>query len=136
MKPWGRFLLLAACYLLSVYGLVSSLALAGMALIQPAPGAWVGGMILSAWACHLAMGIGWAIGRRGQRWVPLLGTLSGLGALLLWPLAQSPRQALTLQDMGGAAAIGALWTAPCIGLALYLVWFHGRGLPRGAVDAA
>lgn len=126
MKTAGRIAVVAICYLLSSYGILISLMLAGLSGIQSVSGALVGLIILFAWLCHVVMSMNWVLDKPATKWVPVYGTLAGILGLVLWPMVGSSIGNFDMEDMFHAAAMGIVFTLPCVLLAIYLVWFHLR----------
>lgn len=124
MKIARRIAIVALCYLLSSYGMVLSLMLAGMSGSGSWAGALVGLLILLAWVCHLMMSVGWIVDRPARRGTVLLGTCSAMGGLMLWPMADLAIQGFGIADILRASAIGMGLTLPCVLLALYFVKLH------------
>lgn len=104
-----RLLIVAACYLLSSYGIILSLAMWSAKL-------WMGLLFSAAWLAHLVMSVAWIRHRRlGCAW-PVGGTLAGIASLAVMPF-------------------GLVMVAPCVLLACYLVWFHCRRTPAGRSES-
>jgi len=124
MKTTRRISIVAACYLLSSYGILLSLMLIGMSGITSLSGTLVGLLILFAWVCHVIMSINWVIDKPTKKWVPVYGTLAGLMGLMLWPVTDSTINHFEIADIFRATAMGLTFTLPCFLLAIHLVRFH------------
>lgn len=124
MQTTRRILVVALCYLLSSYGILMSLVLAGKSVIAPSGVAWIGLLILLAWVFHLVMSVHWIIDSPAQRWVPLAGICTGTLGLVLWPAEQTTLWPFSITDALRAFALGGVMTLPCVALAIYLVRFH------------
>lgn len=126
MKTVRRIFAVAICYLLSSYGLLLSLMLAGMSGIRSLGGTLVGILILFAWVCHVMMSMNWVVDKPVKRWVPVYGTLAGVIGLMFWPVADSTVKEFAITDILRAVAMGLALTLPCFLLAIHLVRFHLR----------
>lgn len=124
MKTTLRISIVAACYLLSSYGILLSLMLIGMSGIKLLSGTLVGLLILFAWVCHVIMSMNWVIDKPTKKWVPVYGTLAGFMALMLWPIADSSTKHFEIVDVFSSVVMGLAFTLPCFLLAIHLVRFH------------
>ncbi|EER57863.1 hypothetical protein AcdelDRAFT_4567 [Acidovorax delafieldii 2AN] len=124
MQTTRRILVVALCYLLSSYGILMSLVLAGKSVIAPSGVAGIGLLILLAWVFHLVMSVHWIADSPAQRWVPLAGICTGTLGLVLWPAEQTTLWPFSITDALRAFALGGVMTLPCVALAIYLVRFH------------
>lgn len=119
-----RALVTLACYLLSAYGLLGSLVVVATSGTKALPGVLVGLIVLLAWVCHVLMSLRWVLDAPAPPWMPVLGTLAACLGLLLWPLAAPGSGDVAWADLPSAAAMGMVFTLPCVLLALHLVRFH------------
>ena len=124
MHRTRRLAIVIACHLLSAYGILCSLMLAGMAGAGSPGAGMVGLLIVLAWLCHLVMSIGWVLDRPARRWLPICGSVAGSAALLAWPVANPALERFSISDALGAAVMGGGFVLPCLLLALHLVRFH------------
>jgi len=136
MKILSRTIVIATCYLLSLYGIIFSMMLIGISGTKSLLGAITGTAILVAWVIHIIMSINWAIDRKVKKYLPVWGTIAGAFGLIFWPFSFVTNNYTPSQSALQAIAMGLAFTLPCFLLAIYLVRFHLRAASNNSISAS
>lgn len=143
------------CYLLSSFGIITSVMIAFFGLVERHHSASdiLYPLIFYAWIAHAKMTLAWVDNRKVSRWWVVSGTLAGvIGVSVLSIAALINTKLLLIEEflekdvyngtlfIGQAFLFGIIFPLilvfPCVLLAIHLVWFHWTKTSQHGQDEA